>query len=355
MQQRYGLEPPPSAVEDQNRYSWMGSPSEEESQHFAKELGQQSNLPPLPVVPNHLNQALDTQTHVQQPANIHSPSATDYRHPELVLPSQRRQHQQEQEQKEDLQQQGQEGYSVKMQEAALYPGPYHKSQADLSSHALPLRDPNVKQPSPELPKQTSRDTKPIHINPDENPLEPNSPIVSSRQATFNWSSMTPQDNNNMRFSTTAITKPQAIQGGTWEHGACSCVDPSTCMTGIFCPCVLYGKTQYRLSLRSEKKDPTNMLGYSTLNGSCVTWALLCGVNICLTAIQHTRIRKTYEMDSSGENVFGDCIKSICCCCCMLAQDEKEVRYREEGGRKGETDTKEGYVPPNGMTFSPPPR
>lgn len=46
--------------------------------------------------------------------------------------------------------------------------------------------------------------------------------------------------------------------------------------GLLCPCILYGKTQHRLSLKSRKEDPTNMLGYETCNGSCTAMALLCG-------------------------------------------------------------------------------
>jgi hypothetical protein len=33
-------------------------------------------------------------------------------------------------------------------------------------------------------------------------------------------------------------------------------------------CILYGRTQHRLSMKSRKEDPTNMLGYETCNGSC---------------------------------------------------------------------------------------
>jgi len=94
-----------------------------------------------------------------------------------------------------------------------------------------------------------------------------------------------------------------------------------------------------------------MLGYSSINGSCLAWSVLCGVNILLTAIQHTRVRKAYEMDSLAGNVASDCIQSVCCCCCVLAQDEKEMRVREEKARKAET--RESYKSPEGMSFAPP--
>lgn len=96
-----------------------------------------------------------------------------------------------------------------------------------------------------------------------------------------------------------------------------------------------------------------MLGYSSINGSCLAWSVLCGVNILLTAIQHTRIRKAYEMDSQAGNVASDCVKSVCCCCCVLAQDEKEMKLREELSRNKEV--RESYQSPEGMTFAPPVR
>lgn len=93
-----------------------------------------------------------------------------------------------------------------------------------------------------------------------------------------------------------------------------------------------------------------MLGYSSINGSCVAWSLLCGINIALTAIQHTRIRKVYAMDAGSGNVASDCVKSACCCCCVIAQDEKEMRVRE---RAIEKVVSEGYQSPGRMTFISP--
>lgn len=106
-----------------------------------------------------------------------------------------------------------------------------------------------------------------------------------------------------------------------------------------------------------------MLGYSTVNGSCIALSipLLGGL---LAAIQHTRVRKVYEMDKGSGNVGSDLVKGCCCLCCVVAVDEREVRLREEGeGKKwkgiGSSDDEGssgigGYVPPGGMTFAPPP-
>ena len=49
-----------------------------------------------------------------------------------------------------------------------------------------------------------------------------------------------------------------------------------CCLGIFCPCVVYGKTQYRLSQKAQKKEATDLLGYKAVNGSCGLLAVACG-------------------------------------------------------------------------------
>lgn len=99
-----------------------------------------------------------------------------------------------------------------------------------------------------------------------------------------------------------------------------------------------------------------MLGYTAVNGSCIAFAILCEINGALAAIQRTRVRKAYNMNSEAGNVAGDCVNGFCCCCCVIAQDEKEVRFREEEARKpGASNNQEGYVAPTGMNFSPPPR
>lgn len=211
----------------------------------------------------------------------------------------------------------------------------------------------VKEPS----HHDNEPQKPKSIEPDTNPLTPTTPKFSESAST-NMAIVLPP-NESSHFSVSTFTpSPQAIRGGSWQHGLCSCGEPSTCFTGLLCPCLVYGKTQYRLGLRADKKDPTNMLGYTAVNGACIAFGLLCGFNGILAAIQHTRVRKTYNMNSSAGNVAGDCLKGLCCCCCVVAQDEKEVRFREEQARKpsGSGTKREGYLAPCAMTFSaPPPR
>lgn len=97
-----------------------------------------------------------------------------------------------------------------------------------------------------------------------------------------------------------------------------------------------------------------MLGYTAVNGSCIAFGVLCGINGFLAAIQHTRVRKAYNMNTEAGNVAGDCLKGLCCCCCLVAQDEKEVAFREEQARKANGLKLEGYVAPSAMVFGAPP-
>ncbi|EXJ78635.1 hypothetical protein A1O1_09036 [Capronia coronata CBS 617.96] len=227
----------------------------------------------------------------------------------------------------------------------------HERQAPIAA------DP-VKQPQPQSQHPPHEPTTPIQ--PDVNPLTPTTPKVSdpASTTTTNMAIILPSSDPSHFSVGTFTPSPQAIRGGSWQHGLCSCAEPSTCMTALFCPCLVYGKTQYRLGLRADRKDPTNMLGYTAVNGSCIAFGVLCGVNGILAAIQHTRVRKAYHMNTEAGNIAGDCLNGCCCCCCVVAQDEKEVKFREEQARKPAGSTagrREGYVAPTAMTFGAPPR
>jgi hypothetical protein len=72
--------------------------------------------------------------------------------------------------------------------------------------------------------------------------------------------------------------------GEWIHSLCECnADFGTCMTGLFCPCILDSKTAYRMGRRSEKKDPSDMLGFSNCNGRCGIFS--CGL-CCRSSPSH---------------------------------------------------------------------
>ncbi|KAI4173881.1 MAG: hypothetical protein LQ343_002649 [Gyalolechia ehrenbergii] len=71
-----------------------------------------------------------------------------------------------------------------------------------------------------------------------------------------------------------VAHPNATIEPEWKHGLCE-ID-TLCCVGLCCPCIIYGKTQYRISRKTQKEDPTNMLGYESCNSSCGLMALACG-------------------------------------------------------------------------------
>ncbi|KAG9778892.1 hypothetical protein ABEF93_002568 [Exophiala dermatitidis] len=359
------LQPPPQipGAGTGPRFSWMDTPAVEENQVFTNSAARTTstntsriNLPPLQV-----SGAQEEQQ--QQYMATHGYNSGPYAgltHDAATQVVQQQQQQQSQQQ--------------------FGPGsPQHGAYSTLA-HGMPTRGSSPSgqpQPQPQqehippaaaqpqlqdldqIPtKQTQtrhhEPTKPIV--PDTNPLTPTTPKFHEPAST-NMAIVAPATDPSQFSVSTFIPSPQAIRGGVWQHGLCSCAEPSTCLMALFCPCVVYGKTQYRLNLRADKKCPTNMLGYAAVNGSCIAFGVLCGINGILASIQHTRVRKTYGMSSAAGNVAGDCLKGFCCCCCVVAQDEKEVKFREEQARKpgGSGTRKEGYVAPTGMTFSAPPR
>ena len=199
----------------------------------------------------------------------------------------------------------------------------------MSTRSMKAPEVVINEPLPPLPET-------VHLEPDSSPLTPSHSSPSSQVPIM----------PNAAFLPATPLQPDfgSEQGGTWRHSLCSCADTPTCLTSIFCPCVIYGKTQYRLDARSANKDPTNMLGYHSVNGSCAAFGLLfCGCNFILAAIQRTRIRRAYNMSNEAGNVGTDCAQALCCCCCTLAQDEKEMKAREGGTKKdGDGVRPQGY-------------
>lgn len=163
-----------------------------------------------------------------------------------------------------------------------------------------------------------------------------------------------------------VSHPNAAVMPHWKHGLCEA--DTLCCTGIFCPCIVYGKTQYRLSRKGKKQEPTDLLGYESCNSSCGIMAVACGFQCehayvisrvslltpigILASLQRNSIRRQYKLEG---NLGDDCVKGLCCCCCVIMQDEREVRDREELIRKQAGPATGPYAAPGIMTYAPPPR
>lgn len=139
----------------------------------------------------------------------------------------------------------------------------------------------------------------------------------------------------------------------WKHGLCACTpDVSTCLTGLFCPCILSGRTAYRLSQKSKKADATDLLGHSATNSHCLAMSLACGVGLgwVFPMLQRTRIRHLYKLDGGCGD---DLVKGCCCCCCVAVQNEREVKSREESANRwAGPASRDVYTRSGGMEYRP---
>jgi len=242
----------------------------------------------------------------------------------------------------------------------------HPIQSPVASHIQPP-------PSPYRSPPHSPGPLPIKINPaegpqpipqtmvvapDENPLKSSlSPSAVRPSFAHTW----PSDNPSARSSFPQHLPGQVagqneiVNSRHWTTGLCSFLDIGTCCLGVTCPCILYGRTQYRLSRRSRGEDPTNMLGFELCNASCTMMACLCGLQCLLGTIQRRRIRKAYEIQG---DLSSDCVRATCCLCCTLAQNEREIKCREksrnEAAQALSSPIHSPYMPPPTMQFPPPP-
>ncbi|KAJ9314583.1 hypothetical protein DTO271D3_5083 [Paecilomyces variotii] len=173
-----------------------------------------------------------------------------------------------------------------------------------------VRPPNSPGPVPiksaPVVEQQTQQGQATSVEPDSNPLQqPFSPVsplsphsVTSPVGTFRNINHGPAQSDDIYATHLPgqISHPnQEVKGGTWSHSMCDCSDVGTCCLGLLCPCILYGRTQHRLDMKSRKEDPTNLLAYEKCNGSCTVMALLCGCQWLLATIQHSRTRKAYRI------------------------------------------------------------
>ncbi|KAI9713111.1 MAG: hypothetical protein M1820_001096 [Bogoriella megaspora] len=204
--------------------------------------------------------------------------------------------------------------------------------------------------APRSPPEAPQSPKPVPLNPSQSAEQytsvtpqytkmPYSPTSSKPIPTFEAPPFSPHAATGPNGIDTALHQPGQIahpnmSNGSkeiWTHSLCSCSDDlGTCCLGLWCPCILYGRTSYRLSRKSEKKDPTEMLGHSNCNGHCVLWMVVCGLQGLPTLAHRLRVRHAYKIPGS---LPMDALESCCCTCCVLVQSELEVKGREERARR----------------------
>ncbi|KAJ5558379.1 hypothetical protein N7461_002351 [Penicillium sp. DV-2018c] len=207
--------------------------------------------------------------------------------------------------------------------------------------------------NPEAPPRSET----VNIVPDANPLQsPTSPYFPPPTRAVTSHDPEPNDLSSYHRPGQSLHPNQEVQGGGWSNGLCELSNLGICCLGLICPCILYGRTQHRLSMKSKKQDPTNMLGYETCNGSCTAMGLLCGCQWLLATVQHTTTRTTYGIEGS---IASDCVRASCCTSCTLIQDEKEIQKREEyrsrAARERGATLLSPYTTPGPMSYGPPPK
>lgn len=160
-----------------------------------------------------------------------------------------------------------------------------------------------------------------------NTSSPFTPTPSSTQPLFSPFSPSGPNGATLRHAPGQIPHPNMqLPSSTchWHNPLCGL--SSLLPLGLACPCIIYSRTQHRLSQRSRHADPTDMLGHETCNGHCALWVLACGLQGLLTGLLSARVRRTYGIDGGWGS---DVVKGCCCCWCALVQGEREIRGREE--------------------------
>ncbi|KAJ8470761.1 hypothetical protein OPV22_025104 [Ensete ventricosum] len=101
----------------------------------------------------------------------------------------------------------------------------------------------------------------------------------------------------------------------WTTGICGCAeDPESCWTGLFCPCVLFGRNVERLTEDTPWTTP------------CMCHALCVEGGIALAVV--TAIRQSLQKEYHLKNFPCDpCMVHCCMHWCAICQEHREIKGR----------------------------
>lgn len=262
--------PDPNAAQ-RKRYSWVDIPAELRRPDLAMPDEQ---VPQLPTVYDQSTQANVISPEMQAAALPEQPGGAFLGTPDVKtspydLPPPHREH-------------------------PALSAPYDQDRVQNSSSPTQPRVPQFPLPNQhhgsvitaEHDNRRSSTSKDQHGLGENSPVVQNPPFRAATQPIYQPDALTGPDGLVLESHTPGqVGHPiQQLSSGHWKHGLGDCSDFGACCTGLICPCVLYGKTQYRLTQRAEKQDPTNMLGYKTTNGSCFTLAICCPLSCMLRSV-----------------------------------------------------------------------
>ena len=151
--------------------------------------------------------------------------------------------------------------------------PILQQPAPQQSHATPRATDAVKARE-HLAPFTPAPTSDANLDPKKHNPEVIKPDVDKPALVYNPASLAGPNATLENHRPGQVAHPNAAVEPEWKHGLCE-ID-TLCCVGLCCPCIVYGKTQYRLSRKTQKEDATNLLGYKTCNGSCGLMGLACG-------------------------------------------------------------------------------
>lgn len=166
-------------------------------------------------------------------------------------------------------------------------GPDSQPNPQQVQQPVATHEPQSQGPLPIKKQETQARPATIHVN---DTFEPPPTSAIERRETYNPDSLAgpngaPLENHRPG----QVSHPNASVDPHWKHGLC---EPDIlCCMGLACPCMVYGKTMYRLSRKAQKQDPTDILGYESCNGSCGLFAAACGFQCRCTLFDLRRCAK----------------------------------------------------------------
>ncbi|KAK4187391.1 PLAC8 family-domain-containing protein, partial [Podospora australis] len=130
----------------------------------------------------------------------------------------------------------------------------------------------------------------------------------------------------------------------WTNSFWAFFNPiDTCLMTWCLPCVVFGKTHYRI-----QKSPT-LAGYEPINTSCL---LFCGSTaVCMQWLPMAMQRADFR---AKHNLQGSCLVDValaCCCgCCDIVQMDKEAELRSASIGSVSSGIQQQYQPDGGMSY-----
>lgn len=147
-------------------------------------------------------------------------------------------------------------------------GHAHAAPGPQSPGPIPLKTQSSATHPARVPTNTTF-APPPNISPDSDPR-----LGIEHRGTYNPNSLGGPNVGPEVHRPGQVSHPNSTVDPHWKNGLCEA--DTLCCVGVVCPCMLYGKTMYRLSRKAQKQDATDLLGYENCNGSCGLMAAFCG-------------------------------------------------------------------------------